>query len=743
MHPQGRPVRGVMAWLRRGRAAGLVVIALLVTLRILDPTVVSSLRFSAFDLFQQMSPREYAPAPVAIIDIDDPSIEELGQWPWPRTLVAEMVTRAAEAGAVAIGFDVIFAEPDRLSPDLLAADNAAIPDDIRSVLSALPSNDTTLAAAMARTRVVVGQTSVRSARTGIARLRPPAPVPHAIIGEDPTPFLMSFPDLLENLDELEAAALGRGVFTTRPDPDGTYRRVPLVMSVDGAIRLGLAPELLRVATGQDAFAIRTNEAGIDAVIVAGQAIETGPDGTVWPHFTPHVPARYISAADLIKGRMDAGRLQGQIAFVGTSAIGLEDFRPIPLGFSLAGVEIHAQVLEGILLDAMLNRPNYAIAIELVVLACLGVLVVTLVPILAGRWVIIGGLLVLSAYGAFTWWLFEARATLLDPTWPILCTLAMLMLMSTANYLREEQERARIRSAFGQYVSPDLVAQLQDEPEMLTLGGERRELTILFSDVRGFTTLAESFKDDPAGLTQLINRFLSVLSDAILDEGGTIDKFMGDAVMAFWNAPLDHEGHARAACHAALRMQADIATLNKIRAEEGGGDIEPIDVGIGLNTGECTVGNMGSDTRFDYTALGDAVNLASRLEGQSKAFGFPIIVGPSTAEAVQDAFALLRIDRIRVKGKLEPVEVSALIGGEDMRMSPEFEALRQANDALRSAYLTRDWSAARDALQHLEVAAASAGVDATAYVALYRGRVESFMAHPPGVDWDGVTVAETK
>jgi len=413
---------------------------------------------------------------------------------------------------------------------------------------------------------------------------------------------------------------------------------------------------------------------------------------------------------------------------------------------MAGVEIHAQLLENILTDTLLNRPNYAVAVELVTVLVLSGLVIVMVPVIGARLIIALAVVLLGGYAGVSYYLFHDMRILIDPTWPVLGTVLTLMLMSSANYLREERQKQQIRGAFGQYVSPDLVAKLQESPEALTLGGERRELTVLFSDVRGFTTLAEGFRDDPPGLTALMNSFLTVLSRAILREGGTIDKFMGDAVMAFWNAPLDAPDHAAAACRAALAMRADVATLNAKRARdaaEAGEEALPIDVGIGLNTGDCVVGNMGSDTRFDYTALGDAVNLASRLEGQSKTYGLGIILGSATARAVEGRFAMLELDLLRVKGKMEPERVFGLVGDEAMRARPEFKALEATNAEMRAAYAAQDWDAAESALDRLEAAGGPLDLDLSGYAGLYRRRLVTLRADPPGEGWDGVHVATDK
>lgn len=736
-----------MKWFARkfgwGRVIGLALLTALIVLRIADPIFVERLRLQAFDAFQQISPRERAPAPVAILDIDDRSLAEIGQWPWPRTVIADMTNKAAQAGAVAMAFDVIFSEPDRLSPENIVLDNPALSTTIKDELLRLPPNDDVLAQAFSRARIVVGQTSVRLANpAGDAGPRP-IEVPHAILGANPDSFMLRFPNMIQNLEVLENAASGHGMFTVLPDPDGIYRRLPVVMQAEGAYRLGLSIELLRVATGGDAFAIRSNEAGIDGVVVARQLIRTEQDGTVWNNFSASDRNRYVSAADVLNGTLPANRLAGHLVLVGTSAIGLEDFRGTPLGVSMAGVEIHAQLLENILGQSLLYRPNYAIGLELAFIAGMSLLVIGLAPILSAGMLLMTTAVFMGSTVGGAFYLFKQELQLFDPTFPVLAVFLSAVLMLSINYIREEVEKRQIRGAFGQYVSPDLVATLADNPDQLKLGGERRELSILFTDVRGFTGISESFKDDPSGLTALMNRFLTIMSNAIMDKSGTIDKFMGDAIMAFWNAPLDEADHARLSCAAALKMMRDIDDLNALRAKETNGEAIPIDIGIGINTGDAVVGNMGSDKRFDYSALGDPVNLASRLEGQTKSYGVDIIIGATTCAQVESDFAVIELDLIRVKGKQEPEHIYALIGDASVRATPEFATLLDANQTMIATYRDQKWDAALQAAQDVRAAGTSLAVDLDFYAALYEDRVATFKATPPPDAWDGVFVATSK
>ncbi|MCV3273979.1 CHASE2 domain-containing protein [Roseobacter sinensis] len=723
-------------------------------IRVGDPPPIAALRNASFDLYHQSKPRDLTPLPVSILDIDDRSIEEIGQWPWPRNRLAELVERAAAQGAAAIGFDIVFAEPDRLSPPQIARDNPGMPDPLATALGTLPDNDDSLASAFARARVVVGQTSVRTEAGNRTEKREMAPAPHALIGPDPMPFLMQFPDIVQNLPVLEAKAAGRGMFATRPDADGIYRRVPLVMAVQGEVRLGLAAELLRVATGGDPFILRTNDAGIDGLVIARQLIATAPDGTVWPYLTPSTQSRYVSAADLLADRVPEGRLAGHLVLVGTSAIGLEDFRATPLGVAMAGVEIHAQVLENIMAQSLLIRPNYTIGVELVTTLVLCLLVIIFAPSISARALIASSLLLMGGYVALSYALFYNQRILLDPSFPALATAVTVILISTVNYLREERQRREIRNAFGQYVSPDLVDQLSRNQSRLTLGGESRQLTLLFSDVRGFTAIAEEFRDDPEALTLLMNEFLTILSTAIMDEKGTIDKFMGDAVMAFWNAPLPNDDHARAACRAALKMIADVGAFNTARRRaqkrkrvgqkgQAKGKRTPwvkvhrINVGIGINTGQCVVGNMGSKMRFDYTALGDPVNVASRLEGQSRYYGASIILGSATAQEVSQDFALLELDRVRVVGKALPETIFALLGDRGMRDTALFQTVQSSNAKMLKAYRAQDWDQAGAELATLQPLFQDLGIGLQDYLELYATRLADLRQTPPAADWDGV------
>lgn len=719
----------------------------MLAIRVADPTTVTELRNSAFDRYQQIKPREYTAQPVRIIDIDEESLRRYGQWPWPRTRIAELVNRLADYGVATTGFDIVFAEEDRLSPSNIIEDNNALPEDLRSGLAALPDNEEALKQAMLNHRVVLGETTARDPKDTSEKEKELEDASHARIGEDPTPYIQKWPEIVENLPILNEASSGRGVFSIKRDADGIIRNVPLVVMLRGKVRLALSAETLRVATGSDSFAIHTNVSGLEGITVAGKKIETDHNGNIWPYFTEKRSDRYVPVHEILEGKADPKLLKGHIALLGISAVGLEDIRPIPLGTLVPGVEIHAQVIENLLSDSTLFRPFYSLLYEIAIILVLSLIMLLTLPGL-GAWAgfVFSAALLISAT-ASSWFAFSSYRILLDPTWPALTGAGLFLIIIISNFMREEQKRRQIRDAFGQYLSPALVGRLTDNPDALVLGGETRELSVLFTDIRGFTTISESYKDYPQGLTQLMNRFLTELSRPILERNGTIDKYMGDAIMAFWNAPFDLDDHAREACLAALEMLNNIETLNTERKAKLENDktetYHEINVGIGINTGLCVVGNMGSENRFDYTALGDTVNIASRLEGQSKPYGLPIVIGPETAERVIDELAVFEIDLIRVKGKNEPVRIFTLSGNNTLATSEPFLEFQETNRHMLSSYRNQEWKDAKGFLKELHVRGKQLDLPIDEYILIYETRISEFEKNPPTSAWDGVYIAASK
>jgi adenylate cyclase len=738
-----------MTWLSRlprrfGLARGLALLLLvaLAALRIADPQPIQELRVRVFDLFQVLHPRKATERPVVIVDIDEKSLKAIGQWPWPRTRVADLITRLTQMGALVIAFDIVFAEPDRMSPNIAADTFRDLDEATRAKLRALPSNDAVLADALRHSHVVLGESGLPFAVTQPAGVV--LPIGLATIGGDPRGYLLNFPGLLRNVPVLEQAASGRGLFTIRAERDGIVRRVPIVMQAQNTIMPSLTLEMLRVVSGSNTVLVRTDHAGVQNAAVPGFIIPTDRNGQLWIHFAPHDAARYVSATDVLEGRVSAERVARRLVVIGTSAVGLLDSKTTPLDPVMPGVEVHAQVLESVLTNSVLSSPNYAIGVELCAAVLLGIAIIWLAPILSPTLLLAFGVIIVAITVGTSWYFYLQNRLLFDFTYPLLSSALVYLTLVFSNYISEQAQRRRIRSAFGQYLSPALVEQLAQSPDKLVLGGEEREMSILFSDVRGFTTISELYKDDPQGLTALMNSFLTPLTNAIIEHKGTIDKYMGDAVMAFWNAPLNDASHESNACEAALEMLDRVETLNRQREQqstETGQRFIPIRVGVGINTGKCVVGNMGSDLRFNYSVLGDPVNLASRLEGQSKNYGVPIIIGSKTASGLREKFAVLELDCITVKGKTEPESVFTVLGRADVASSDRFGKLNRSVDEMLACFRRRDFSGAANSI--VRCREVDDGFGLGHLFDLYAERIRLFGENPPPQDWNGVFILETK
>jgi adenylate cyclase len=735
----------LLDWGRRagsGRTWGAGLLCFLLFLRVVDPAPVEELRLRVFDLFQLLEPRVPTQRPAVIVDVDDASLFRLGQWAWPRTRLADLITQLARLGALAIAFDVVFSEPDRSSPQMAAEFFRGLDAETLNKLRQLPNNDALMAESMRATKVILGESGLPSSAPPLDVA--PAPYGVAALGADPKPFLVSFPGLLRNISVLERAAAGHGLFSIRPERDGIVRRIPIVMLAENRIVPSLAFEVLRVVAGSPTMLIRVDTSGIEGVRIPSFEVPTDSNGQVWVHFAPHDRALYISAADVLDHRVPAEKVSGKLVFVGTSAVGLSDLKTTPIDAAMPGVEVHAQLIENILTNALLISPNYALPLELLIATIMSVITIVLVPRLGPRKIFVFGVALYVLLPAASWFAFAQDQLLIDFTFPLLSTTLVFLLLTFANYLREQTERQRVRSAFAQYLSPVLVEQLAQTPGKLVLGGERRDMTILFSDMRGFTTIAESFKDDPQGLTALMNGFLTPLTNAIINHYGTIDKYMGDAIMAFWNAPLNDSSHEVHACEAALDMLGRLDRLNHERmrqAKTSGTILHLLEIGIGINTGPCVVGNLGSDLRFDYSVLGDSVNLASRLQGQCRLYGVPIIVGQTTARTLAGRFAVAELDFITVKGKAEAQLIYAIVGDRDVATSVSFKEWHDIHGEVLMHYRQRQWELAISAIGRSRAADPKHRFDVLR--ALYLKRIREFQNNPPPADWDGVVALDSK
>jgi adenylate cyclase len=747
--------------LQQGRLVALGILIVVLVVRGIDPAPAHLLRLRGFDLLQELFPRSAQDEPIAIVDIDEASLDALGQWPWPRTILADLVDRLTGLGAAVIGFDVFFPEPDRTSPGRIAETARGLDEATRAALARLPSNDRIFAEALQRSRVVLGATANQGTVGNTdADAAPKAPLVKLGIGggHDPEHYLKAYRGITRAIPELDAAAAGVGMETVEPEFDTVVRQVPLVFAIRGQLFPALSFDMLRVLTGES-VAVRTGDYGIEEMMVGEHAIPTDQHGRVWVHFAPHESNLYVSAKDILAGTVDPARIRDKLVLIGTSAPGLIDNKTTPLDAALPGVEVHAQLLETILGNSYLTDPGWAKGAEIFLIAATGLLMIVLVPITGARWTLLVLALTAAAVALGTGYLYVGHATMVDGSLSLVTAAVLYTYLVYANYSREESQRRQIRSAFGQYLSPALVEQLATDPSKLKLGGEFRNMTFLFCDIRSFTAISERYKDDPASLTRLINRYMTPMTNTILAHRGTIDKYIGDCIMAFWNAPLSDAEHARNACLGALSMMRELEALNRILTAEaaegeaqqsaasaGNGDTlarrrvytKSLAIGIGINTGDCIVGNMGSEIRFDYSVLGDAVNLASRLETQSKNYGVTAVIGEDTERHVPN-FATIELDLIAVKGRAGAVRIFTLLGGAEHAVTPAYQALRRSHDALIAAYRGRDWSGARRLIG--ECRAMEKRLDQL--YQLYEARIAAYEREPPPEDWTGVYIAETK
>ncbi|PPR78717.1 MAG: Adenylate cyclase 1 [Alphaproteobacteria bacterium MarineAlpha2_Bin1] len=772
-------------WWKKGRLIALIILLALCVIKASELTPggpINSIRKNTFqplqaflfDFYQTQKPRE-APdnqeRPVVIVDIDDESLASLGQWPWPRDVLTQMLKNLMESGAISVGFDVIFAEEDRLSPNLVASRASARnlnPNTIKE-LEALPSNDAIFANTLKQSRVVLGQAARGSAIPGQRKGLPRAP-PLARKGEKPYPYLSSnFQAVLRNFKILERASPGLGMLNVEPDPDGIVRKVPIIIKIEylkknGKIRRKIYPtltlEMLRQATGKPKrpLVVFSNEVGITKVaLTKDYFIPTEPNGEIWVYYAKpgeQTNDLYVSAKDVISGLIPPERFKNKFVLVGTSAVGLRDIRATPISNNLPGVEVHANMLETILFKTPLTRGETAPAIEILIVLITGILLIILLPTIGASWSLLLVSIISIVLVSFSWFSFAGLDSsfiylpgreLIDFSFFAIAILILYSYLTYTSFSATSAEKKQVRGAFAQYLSPALVEQLADEPDRLILGGEMKSMTFLFCDVRGFTAISETFKTNPQGLTSLINKFLTPMTDIIMERKGTIDKYMGDCIMAFWNAPLDDENHPQNAGSSALAMFEHLPKLNerlKKEAEEENRDFHPVKIGIGINTGECVVGNMGSDKRFDYSVLGDPVNLAARLEGQSKNYGVDIVIGEETQKTMDD-WATIELDLIAVKGKAEAVRIFALIGNQDYKQNPEFQKLYDANSNMLIAYRNKEWDKAEKFIDETKNLAENVNIEIETLNSLYKDRINEYRKNPPPENWDGVFVATSK
>lgn len=673
-----------------GLATGIAVLLGLMLLRGYDPPLLQYLRNAGFDQLQRVWPREKQELPVRIIDIDEASLAKLGQWPWSRKQLARLVDELGTLGAAAIAFDIVFPEPDRLSPSRVTEDPDLVaglsPAAREEITKSFPDNDDLFAQAIQGKPVVLAFSSAPNN----VRKTPPRIAGFAQTGRDAFKAPPAIHSVAANIEKLEAVAAGFGsINLDLAGEQGIARRVPMLVT-DGnpaGFYPSLTIEALRVAQGAQTIIVNASEVTDDAIesIRVGEfEVPVSEDSSFTVRYRRDSPDTYVSAYRVISGSERealAPLINGSIVFVGTSAAGLRDVRSTSLGENVPGVLIHAQVVEQILTGEYLIRPQWVAGAELLAFFVLGLLLVAIIMFWSPLAASIAGLITLALLTCASAYAFQWLGILIDATFPVFGIILTFLATLAFRLLVTDSDRRMLRSAFGHFVSPDVLQEIERNADALALGGEVKDITVLFVDIRGFTSLSETLPPDH--LVPLINTLLDRWSNAIIATGGTIDKFIGDSIMAFWNAPLTKPDHQYHAALAALGIRKATAVLN---AEQAFGDILkergrwPLQCGVGMCTGPACVGNMGSQTRFDYSAVGETVNIAARTETASKRANFDVVIAGDLDAATQK-LAVLPAGHVAMAGRSSNMQIWAVAGDEAMAQSPEFAELRRHHDKL--------------------------------------------------------------
>ena len=665
--------------------------ALLLAFKLQDPYLVEATRLKFYDYI--MLDKAKQSQQIVVINLGEKSIEKYGQWPFPREVHAKILDEIYNKRAALVGSTILMPESDRMGTDNVLSDSLK---KYPVVLSQTVSDSCS--------RV---STTIR--KTGVA-----------VIGDgEATEFLPQYPCVLSNVSVLQEAAAGVGITSTLPETDGVVRRVPLLSESSGEYYPAFALEMLRVAAGDSSYQAKINQTGVEALrIPSFETIKTDEYGRVFINPNYQFESYEIGAGPLPD-------LAGKIAILGVTAAGLSNPVATPSGAQYPH-QLQASILETLIIGDSVSIPNWT---QLVDLAALLVLALALIIISRLKYSIVWIGLILGGYLYLPMYLFASKGILLDVTFNVLAIAIIYMHIYTAKYISEFLQKQQIKKQFGTYLSPDLVARLQRQPDLLKLGGESRELSIMFTDVRGFTTISEHYGEDVQGLTSIMNRYMTVMTKAILENNGTLDKYIGDAQMAFWNAPLDNKQHALDAVRTSFQMLKDLEIFNEEVEREG---IPAFGMGLGINTATVVVGNMGSTQRFDYTCLGDGVNLAARLEGQSKPYGVKLVVGPQTAELVRDVYQVVELDLIAVKGKTEPARIYTI-----------FDVADGAGELLHKKFLDLyrqgKWDAALNLIKDLK---RCWNEELNAYYKMMEERIQNLKFEEPW-EWDGVYRATSK
>ena len=747
---------------------GLVSVFMALAAHFVNPSLFQGVGNLLFDEFQRNKPREFVDVGVRVIDIDTESIEKLGQWPWARTTIADITTRLAEAGAVVIGYDIVFSEPDRTSPQFVVdrLNSRGAPPEQVEFIRKFESHDTILGNTISQLPVVTGY-FMENFDNG---LEPPKKWSMSYTSfDEPVGVLEKFVGATPNLPVIDEGASGTGFVSVANIEGGIIRKAPMLLALNGEAFPSLSLETLRVALQGNGYIVKTSAASGELGAVDGLelissiqilseicgvdmgngntlncTVPTTGDGQFFVHYTDDQPIRQVPAWKVLDPGTSMEELTelvgGTILLMAPSAPGLLDLRSTPMNPIEPGVLIHAQMIEQMILGQFLEQPYWSDALKRSIVFIGGIVLVVMLSFLGA---IRGGLVTILSIGGvmyFSWWAYSEHQILFDPIYPAAALLTAAMVTIISSFYLTESERSEIKGAFDRYLSPDMVEKIADDPSLLQLGGEERDLTVLFCDIRSFSKISE--KLTPQQLITFLNNFLTPMTDILMENKSTIDKYIGDAIMSFWNAPLDDPDHHANAARGALRMIDTLEDMNKIFREDPENAPLPVEtsIGIGLNSGLCSVGNMGSSQRFAYSVLGDAVNLSSRLEGLTKQYGVHIIIGDQTAAAIPE-FARAEIDILRVVGRETPETIYVLVGDEQAAQTENYRKFAELQKEFLKAYREQRWDDAETVSDEARFYADEYRI--SAYYDKMKERIVQYRKNPPGDNWDGVYQASSK
>jgi len=630
----------------------IIVAIVLLGVRVNNNDTVKTLRYKTWDYFQTIHSRQDVSDLITIVDIGEKDIAKYGQWPWPRHIMAMLHAKLGDAGAVVINYNILFAEPDRMGSTQYL-NSFPMSDETRELLQKkLVDTDKVFAMVIKESGNTILMMSVKNNIDNVL------PSTTQIIKKgNVEQWLWNYAGIVPPLTKLTVGVAGSGVNVTAPEPDSVVRKMPILITVGNKIYPSMLIENVRVINKSSRIKVIAKEHGIDEILVKKNAgIPVNHNAEMYINYADPKKYNHVSADYVLSSEFDANTVKGKIVVVGLDAAGLSVLKYTPFGLT-TDQEITAQALDTLLTGKYLTRLPQADTYEILFMGLLGLLMIVLIPRVSVLFSVPLLVFVLGGISYASFMAYTNKGWLIDPSFAVLYIFLIWSHSTYNNFATQSRLRKQIKKQFEHYLAPEMVKKLQKDPSLLKLGGETRNMTFMFSDIRGFTPISEKFKSNPAGLTKLINRFLTSMTNVIIKNGGTIDKFMGDCIMAFWNAPLDNDKHRQLAVKSAIEMQIELALLN-VQLVAGG--FPRINIGIGINTGEALVGNMGSDQRFDYSVIGDPVNLASRLESSSKTLGKTLIISENTMKGIEDIFPFEYIDSITVKGKTEPIKVYTVI-----------------------------------------------------------------------------------